>query len=549
MTQTRQLSTVDGIELSLDLVSFAGGENTIGQDQELKSNEARVIENWDSDSFGGMIRTKGFSEYANGGVFYIAAPDLLLHHFEGATVRNLLIIAGDLAYINGSIITQLTASAFTSGVLSHGVSAGDSAWITNTTDNLKRYTIAGGVVTPSSQPPAACARVSVHKSRLFAEGGSATVYGSRGGSGNWTSGTAWSASGDAWSSTLPELTQGHIVGFPSGNEITVFTKFGTFALSGFPNVGFRPIAPSPGCGAPYSVSLGTEGVYFLSTYPTLGIFLWNGSTFINLTLKEDWISKVNLSGRIHGIYRENKYWFYYNETGSGVTYQNKSRYYDARWGKWSSRPVNASVDDNFGYPAVATKSNNELLVASSRQDIVYSVDDSSNSDNSYPTNANYKTKDFTSKDFGIDLDELTLKLIKVVVTYYGSVGEFSINWTADRGRRSGSMVFSMTADGNLLNTSFVMNTSLLSVLPPDRTSVRKFGNSAVGKRFDFQILNAGTGDRLKIKKILIKANIVGDTQDITFQTPSSGVTSSSDSMLHPDTELVVDTSGGVIKVS
>jgi len=55
-TYREVLDRPDSLELVLNIASFAGGENTIGQDQELKSNEARIIENWDSDSLGGMIR-------------------------------------------------------------------------------------------------------------------------------------------------------------------------------------------------------------------------------------------------------------------------------------------------------------------------------------------------------------------------------------------------------------------------------------------------------------------------------------------------------------
>ncbi len=548
MTQSKQLDQSQSVELVLEIPSFAGGENTIGQDQELKSNEARLIENWDSDSFGGMIRTKGFTSIAESTVpIYTSAADLLMHHFEGTTVRNLLIIEGNLARINGSTFAEVGTAGFTSGVLSHGVSAGGSAWITNPTDNLKQYTISGGLVTPAGQPAEACERISEHKSRLVAEGGSATVYGSRGGKGNWTSPTAWTASGDAWSSTLPDLTQGHAVGFPSGNEITVFTKFSTFVLSNFPNVGFRPIRPSPGCGAPYSVALGTEGVYFLSNYPTKGIYLWDGVRFINLTINEEWISEVNLSGRIFGIYRENKYLLFYNETGSGVSYPNRCRYYDARWGKWASRTINPSVDDKFGYPMVATKSNNELYVASSINDVVFQLEDTSNSDNGYETMANYKTKDFTSKDFGLD-DELLLKLISATITYYGSVDEFSLQWTSDRGIRSGSMVFDLTSDGDLLNTTFIVNQSYITTLPPDKTTIRKFSNNAVGRRFELQLLNAAMGDRAKIKKVVIKANVVGDTQvqSITFRTPSSGITTQNP-LLNPDDTTISVGTGQVLE--
>lgn len=545
--QNSQLDSKTALELTLNIPSFAGGENTIGQDQELKVNEARVIENWDSDSLGGMRRAKGFSEIANGHPIYTAAPDLLLHHFENNFVRNLVVLNGDLARINGSAISQLYAMAFTNGVLCHGVSAGNSAWITNSIDNLKRYTSSGNLVIPASQPSTACDRIYYHKSRLVAEGNGVTVYGSRAGIGNWTAANGWSSSGDAWSIDLPDLTQGLCPNFPSGNEIAIFTKFGVYALSNFPNVAFRPIQPSHGCCAPYSIALGTEGCYYLSNFPTLGLYLWDGTNFVNLTINEDWVSKVNLSNRIFGIYRENKYWLFYNETGSLGTAPNVCRYYDARWGKWAKRTINPLVLDNFGYPAVLTKSSNELYVASSKQDIIYQLEDTSNSDNGYPTLANYKTKDFTSLDFGLGMDEITIKLIRAIITYYGSINQFSMQWTGDRGLHSGAMVFPIAANGDLLNSTFIMNQSFLAVVPPDRTVIRKFNNSAVGRRFDFQLLNSAIGDRTKIKKVKIEATIVGDCEDITFQTPSTGITTTTKTLTHPDDEPVLDVSGGTIE--
>lgn len=545
MPQASQLDTKVALELTLNLPSFAGGENTIGQDQELKSNEARIIENWDSDSLGGMIRAKGFTQIAS---VAVSSPlDLLLHHFEGSSVRNYALVAGTLYRINATALTSTDAAAFTSGVLSHGVSAGSKAWITNSTDNLKYTTIGGSITVPSSKPTTACDRIYYHKSRLIAEGGTTTIYGSRAGIGTWTSGTAWSASGDAWSIDLPDLTQGLCPNFPIGNEITAFTEFGTYRLSNFPNVAYTPVASSHGCSAPYSIALGTEGCYFLSKYPTLGLYVWDGVNFTNLTINEDWISQVNLSARVFGKYRENKYWIYYSEIGSGVTYPNVCRYYDARWGKWSKRPINALVGDNFGYPEVLTKSSNELYVGSSRTAKVYQLEDTSNSDNTYPTQANYKTKDFTSLDFGLGADEATLKLVKITVTFYGSTDQFSFQWTSDRGLHSGSMVFPITANGDLLNTAFTVNTSYLASAPPDKTVSRRFSNSAVGRRFDFQLLNSATGDRTKIKKVKIEAIIVGDVQDITFQTPSSGQARGAHDLIHPDDELVIVDGGQIIQ--
>ena len=504
-TYRQVLDQADAIELVLNIPSFAGGENTVGQDQELKSNEARVIENWDSDSLGGMIRSKGFTSICTGGTTYSAAPDCLLHHYEGSSTRDYVVVGGDLARINGTAITQTDASAFTSGVLTCGLSAGNKAFFTNSTDNLKYTTIAGTIAAGTTSPASARERIYFHKSRLVAEGGGVTVYGSKAGSGNWVGAGGWNTSGDAWNIDLPDLTQGCAPGFPSGGQITVFTKFGAYALTNIPNVAQNYILGSHGCSHPYSIQVGAEGVYLFSLYPTLGVFLWNGSTWTNLTVNETWVNQVSLTNRCFGVYSENKYRIIYNDSTSGVSYPNVCRMYDARWGRWMSRPINSSVADNFGYPMLRTKASNELYVASSRSDIIYQLEDSSDSDNTYATNANYKTKDFTSLDFGLPRDEVKMKLLKVTIDYFGSTGSFSLGWSADRGLNSGSVNTQLTANGDLLNTTFIVNTSMLVSVPPTRTITRSFSNSAVGRRFSFQVLNSSTGARPQIKKIKIIA--------------------------------------------
>ena len=49
-TNTTALDKYDGVEVALELLSFAGGENTISEDQAVKINEARVVTNWESPS-------------------------------------------------------------------------------------------------------------------------------------------------------------------------------------------------------------------------------------------------------------------------------------------------------------------------------------------------------------------------------------------------------------------------------------------------------------------------------------------------------------------
>lgn len=600
-TSTSVLDRKDSLELVLEIPSFAGGENTVGEDQELKSNEARVIENWDAESLGGMIRSRGFTSLATnpyimsaavftgaglndataGGTYtstathtytviidatgtpdtfkwkkdsgsfttgvaitgsaqtlvdgvtiafaattghtlndqwvitvtvYTAAPDLLLHHYEGSTPRNYVLISGKLFRINSAALTVTDATAFTSGVLTHGVTAGSRAWMTNSTDNLKYTTISGSITVPTGVPASARDRIYYHKQRLIAEGGGVTIYGSRAGSGNWHgSANTWTASGDAWSIDLPDLTQGLAPAFPNGDVITAFTKHQAFTLYNFPNIAYKPVQASHGCSAPYSIAQGVEGLFFLSQYPTLGVYLWdNGGNFINLTINETWVSDVSLTNRIFGYYRENEYGILYTSTANGQAYPDVWRIYDTKFGIWKSRPVNSSVADNFGYPSVFEKPSNLLTFASSRQSVVYTMEDTSNSDNTYATDARYTTKDFTSKDFrtieggSFPIDEVRIKLLKVTITYYGTTGNIILSWNADRSLHSGSKVITMSSSvGDLINTTFTVNSSSLVSSPPTRTVTKSFPNDAVGRRFSFDIINSNTGERPKIKKIKI----------------------------------------------
>jgi hypothetical protein len=380
----RVLDGYDGLEVVLELLSFSGGENSISEDQAMKSNEARTLENWEATSLGGMERAKGFNEVCDGGAGYSAAPDLLIQHKDSGGSNVYAIIEGDLVYKNGSSVTNDDNGAFTSGTLSHGVSdENGKLWITNSTDNLRYKTVGNAIATPASSPSVPYDRVYIHKNRMVAEGGSATVEGTRTGKGNWTAADAWSLANDAWSITLPEFTQGCVPNFPSGNEILAFTKRNCYALSNFPNTAFRPIStPGRGCSAPYSIALGDEGVYFLSEYPTLGVFLYDGVNFTEITQfnKDVFVETIDFSKRIFGIYRNRKYYLIYNELNAGVSYPNRMRVYDAKFGRWMNRPVNSSLSDNFGYPALLKYSNNEIYAASSRKDKIYELETDDDSD-------------------------------------------------------------------------------------------------------------------------------------------------------------------------
>lgn len=515
VTNERILGGANGVEIALELLSFSGGLNTISEDQAMKPSEARTLENWDATSLGGMERTKGFNEVSNGSSTYTDAPDLLIQHKDSGGTRTYAIIEGDLAYDNSGTLTQDDAAAFTSGVLSHGVSAGGALWLTNATDNLKRKALGGAIASAAGQPTTACARIYQHKNRLVAEGSTSVanrVYGSRTGTGNWNSANTWSLSNDAWSIDLPEDTRGCVPNFPSGNEVLVFTERGTYALSNFPNTAFRPVStPGRGCSAPYSVALGDEGVYFLSRYPTLGVYLFDGTSFTQLTEynRDVFVEKIDFTKRIFGIYRNRKYKLFYADTDNAKAYPDTVMEYDARFARWMKRPVNSSLSDNLGYPTLLQFSNNELYVASSRKDNIYELETDDDSDEGQSTQATYTTKTFSSRDFAIasggqfGVDDVRMKLLKLIITYYGTTGSVGFYWSADRGLHSGSKTIDLTANGDLLNTTFTVNSSYITTVPPDKTRIYTFPNDAVGKRFQFSITNSGSSTRPKIKKVKV----------------------------------------------
>ncbi len=511
-TNMRILNQQDPVELTLELLSFSGGENTVGTDKELENNEARTIENWDSMSVGGMQRSKGFKLEADGsGDGYTGQIDCLVQHLEAGATRLYAICEGDLLHEDGAGLTLDDNGAFTSGVLTRGVSVGDVLYLSNSTDNIKYKTLAGAIAALTNPPTLPRDRLYYHKFRLIAEGGGRRVYGSRAGSANFNAADGFSLANDAWNIDLPSDTRGAIQGFPSGDDFIVFTDFAAYSLYNFPNVAYSLVANSHGCGAPDSIAKGDEGVYLVSKNPSLGVWLFNGVNWTNLTEKHDFVDDIDFSKRIFGSCRNGCYYLSYNELGSGVTYPNVLRIYDATLGRWMKRPINSAVADNFGYPAKLTFSTNQLYFASSRQPKLYDFETEDNSDAGENTEANYKTKDFSSSDFSIGsggkfpIDEVRLKLTKILVEAYGTKGSFTVQWSADRGKNSGSQTFNLLTDGDIINDTFEVGTSKVITLPPYTTMTKSFGNGAIGRRFNFQIGNSNTGEIPKLSKIKIHA--------------------------------------------
>jgi hypothetical protein len=522
-TNTQSLDKLDGIEVVLELLSFAGGENTISEDQAVQINQARVVTNWESPSLGGMERETGFDKIAAKSPVGTAPLDFLGEHKDSGGTKQYCVIGGAIHYKDSSALTSDDAGAFTSGVLCHGFSEeNNKLWITNSTDNLKMKAVGVAVAIPASVPTTACARVYKHKNKMVAEGSASEpkrVYGSRTGVGNWTAADAWSLSNDAWSIDVPDATRGCVPNFPSGNEILVFTERNAYALSNFPNTSYRPIGtPSRGCIAPHSIALGDEGVYFLSRYPTLGVCLFDGVNFTDITeLNRDvFVEQIDLTKRVYGTYRDRRYYIFYNEINSGVSYPNRVRIYNARFGRWMKREINLTLSDSFGYPTLLKYSNNELYIGSSQKGNLYDYDNGYQSDDGEDTEATYTTKDFSSRDFTLatggvfPIDDCKIKLTKITVTYYGTVGAIGVQWTADRGLNSGAKTVSLTANGDVLNSTFIVNSSYLTTLPPDKTTSYTFPNNAVGSRHSFSFTNSGSSTIPKIKKVKIHGLIVDE---------------------------------------
>lgn len=506
-------------EIILEILSYSGGINEISEDHVMRSNEARVVENWDAISVGGMQRSKGINLIASSAGS--TASDLGHFHYEDSTGSSeiLGIVGGALVKSSAPSIATITGGVFTSGVLSHAAEGEDDSWITNSTDNLRRYTIAGGLVTPSSQPASARDRIYRHKNRLIAEGGGVRVFGSRVGTGNWTAADTWSLANDAWNIDLPNNTRGCAIGFPSGDTVSVFDQFRTYVLSNFPAVRYDPVPNSRGCVGPYTISLGEEGVYFISEFPTLGIFVWDGTKFTDITVSQDWVNDIDLSKRMFGIYRDKKYYFFYNESGTGVAYPNRLKIFDAQFARWKDRVLNSGLSDTLGYPILLTKQNNEFYDWSSQNQVVYELEATNDSDNGNDTDASYKTKDFTSQDFQhpgsgkpIPIDEGLVKLTKVTITYYGTVGTITLKWTADRGRATGTLTFDLTAEGDLINSTFTVNTSKVVSAGSiaDQKITKSISNDAVGRTFNFELSNSGSSTRPKIKKLKVHGVLISD---------------------------------------
>jgi hypothetical protein len=454
-------------------------------------------------------------------ICYTEDVDLLIEHKDAGGTELYGVIEGDIVIKSSAAFNQSDANAFTSGTLCHGVSAGDKLWITNSTDNLKSKTVGNAVAIPTTVPPTASSRIYEHNFRLIAEGNTAyTVYGSVVGKGNWSGAGGWTTAGNAWSMVMPEQTAGCVPGFPSGTDLTAFTLHDTYVIYNQPNVARRRVLNGIGCAAPWSIAKGNEGIFFFSDYPTRGVFVWDGTSFINLTVNHDFIDDVTQTSRIFGIYKDREYWFIYNETGSGASYPNRIKIYNTKFGQWRSRPINASLAEGLGYPAIKRYTDNTLVIGSSLKDTAYLMLDTSDSDGGYTTNALYKTKIFSSRDFRtpagyrIPIDTCRIKLISAIVTYYGTTGSWSLRWVSDRGKHQGSITFpiGVGVDGALLNEDFTVNTSSIVSFDQrvDFEKARTFNNSAVGTNFQFEIVNNNTGERSKIKKIKIRAILLDE---------------------------------------
>ena len=508
------LDTGEGNEIYLELLSFSGGENQISEDHVTQSNEARTSINFEPLSIGGMQRMSGINQIASGAAPVTEDKFSVLGHYHykdsASTGQPMGVIEGDLVVISGAAV--LTASGgsglFTADKECTAVDGGNAMWITNSTDNLKRYAIESGAGAIADVPTKARDGIYKHKQRLFAEGGDTTVYSSRAGTGNWMEADAWSAANDASNIDLPDYTTGSVPNFPSGNEIAVFTKFGCYSVFNFPNVAYRAIPNSFGCSDRKSLSVGNGGVFGFGEFPTRAIWFWNGTTFTSLTEGVDWIDDIRTSIKMRSCFRENRYWIAYNDDAT-KSYTNKLKFFDVKFGGWFEREINSDVGDSIGELMVLTKNDNELYGWSSQTWNAWQLETGTDDDGN-DTQAQYKTKEFTSRDFSyasggkaFPIDEISIKLTKIRMQFYGTAGSITLQWTGDSGVNSGSISYDLTAEGDLINSTFTLNSSKVITAPPDSNEIQSVSNNAVARRFSFQILHNGSSTKPKIKKIKI----------------------------------------------
>lgn len=511
------LDNLDALELALEILSFAGGENTIGEDQATKINQARVIKNWNLISLGGMERMPGINKIGDGGAGYATFADMMIQHKDSGGTVLYGAINGDSVKLVGTVITQDDIAAFsTPGTLLGAVSVLNNAlWVTSQVDDLMKKTVGNAIAAATDQPAQKYARIYNHKSRLLVEGGVTNknrVEICRAGIGNWDAADAWSLANDACSIDLPEDTRGCVPGFPGGNDVLVFTENECFAIYNFPQVAFRPFVRI-GNAAPHALALGDEGVYFVSRRPNKGVFLMSQTGEVKeLTQfnRDVFTDKIDFSGRVLGVYRNRRYYLFYNESNSGVTYPNRCRIYDARFEAWIERPINMALGEAFGIPTVMKYNEGvELYVASSIVDKWYEMEVGTD-DEGEDTQATYKTKDFSSRDFALarggqfPIDDVRMKFIDLVITFNGNSGTFNINWETDRGLHSGSKVVTLTSTGFVLGSS-LLGTGTIGGSPTDKTVVIKLPNTCVGKRINLTFVNNGQGTRPKIKKVKLRA--------------------------------------------
>lgn len=503
------LDTAEETEVVLEVLGFSGGENQISPDHLTQNNECRTNENWEPTSVGALKRVSGIDQIATAGSGVSDAESFLGHHHyneTSASERILGVIDTDLVEKSGSALAVSTGgtAAFTADKVCTAVDGGDAAWITNGTDNLKRYTIAAGLATPAQQPASAHDGIYKSKQRLLAVGNSRTIEYSRTGTGNWTAADAWTASNDAATTDLPGFATGALPGFPSSGVDAVFNKDSCYAVFGVPNVAYDEIPNSMGCHDLRTLARAEDGAFGFTLFPKKMVWFWNRTQFIDLTDNVDWIDNVSTTNRMWAAYRDGKYYFFYNDSTSGVSTVNRLKIFDKKFGGWRSRIFNAS--DNLGAPLVLKRTTGDIYAFSSSNYNLYQLDVGTEDEGS-DTEATYVTKRFTSRDFlsqssgkPVSLDEVCIKLTKILVQYNGQVGSINIAWGSDFGAVSDSISIDLAASGTGLG-SFTLGTDTLAAGAADAVKCISLSNKALGKRFDLTISNNGQSTRPEIKKI------------------------------------------------
>lgn len=494
----QSIDTLNNSFGSIILNRFDGGLNTYDSNEILQDNEAIIRQNWDNSSRGAITKVNGFTKKNSSAIASQPITGLFRVYQSNGTKQLLAVCNGKLYYSDdgGTTFTQATSgTGLSTSVFNSGVNYNDLFFFTNTTDNLKKYTIGTTTMaTPASVPTDPC-RILLKRSdrRMIAlvnAVNGSTLYFSK----IDPTGAAaddWSATNDAGSIAIDGAKSETLTGgMTFGAVDIIFKDYAAFRVWGYPAPQAVRIPGSPGCAAPQSIAQG-DGLGFCLSHDA--VYMYDGNKFISISDPiQDLIDDINSSyiQNVFGIYRDGYYWLFY--TKSGDTTNQNCLIYDVFYsnpyiGKniWFER---TGLKMNCPVIFTGTGDDNELYAGDSASTgFVYRLDFSSTGDdNGANIDAIYQTKYFNA-----GLPHIVKRFSKIHIRYYSAEGEIIIRWYTNRGLTTGSFTMSVSQTGVALG-SFQLDVDRLAE-DVEKTHTERLPDTAIGKDISLKFEHDGKG--------------------------------------------------------